>query len=169
MGIALGDELPTGMDSPLAKLEEARTKHARTRAGFIRLLLDDRPGASALFEKAISLDESYFHAHLGRALCDVDVEASLSQARAGARRVHGFERDSIAALDLVLLAILIGEDPRPLPQRPRDAGKLLLFTLRVEAAARSPLSSGAVLDLRAAVSNWLVSLPSWLGKAEPSA
>jgi len=161
--IEQGEEHSAGMDLDRASHAVAQNKHPRTRAGFVRLLLGDQLGAAAMFEEAIAADSKYFHAHLGRALCGVDVQTSLSIARREALAL-GRGLDPIVELDLALLAVLFGEDPGQLPHKPRDAGKLLLFALRVEAAARSPLGSGAVSDLRATVRDWLVPCPPWLEK-----
>ncbi|RVU46018.1 SIR2 family protein [Rubrivivax rivuli] len=160
--IVQGEQLAEGTDLEFADHVRGQTKHARTRAGFVRLLLGDQAGATARFDEAISLDPDYFHAHLGRALCGVDAEQSLSAAGKAARLMQGHELETIMPLDMALLATLNGEDSSRLPEKPHDAGKLLLFALRLEAVGRSHLATDATISLRAKVSDWLALRPPWL-------
>lgn len=169
--ISLGEKLSRGFDDcgpeDWGGGEHARvqTKHARTIAGFVRLLLDDQQSAAASFGQALSLDPDYFHAHLGQALCGVDPDASLIAARKSAQRVPRNSSDPILSLDLALLAALVGEDRGLPPLVPRDAGKLLLFALRLEAASRSSLAGDSLGSLYSVIGDWLALRPPWLRKA----
>jgi tetratricopeptide (TPR) repeat protein len=163
--IAVGEEGAAKVNRGRALHASSQTKHARTRGGFVRLLLNDRGHALDSFEKAIALDPTYFHAHLGKALCGVDVLSSLAEARRGALVCLAGGHDPIAGLDLQLLAALSDSKLEQLPPKPRDASKLAFFIVRVEAAARSSLATGTVRELRTTVCDWLGFCPPWLGSA----
>jgi hypothetical protein len=144
-------------------------KHALTKRGYVSVLQHQADEAKSSFARAIALDDSYNHAHLGLALSDPaqftnHLHSALEHFES---RQEKRTDDVVSLLDKVHLAGLlhasvVQSNLNDLLGKVEDESKLMLFAMRVQCSLLVAAENQALLQLLDALRAVVTSRPAWL-------